>query len=330
MNKKTGRFLLNNILYICLAIMIVIIAIISPSFLSVRVLSDVLIQSAPKVLLAMGMLVVIIAGGMDMTVGRLAGLGAVVAGTFAQTYDYYLKFWPGLPELPIIVPLLISIAVGLISGAITGFIISKLHVPAFLAGLGLQLIIYGGNLLYLKKAPNNSQPLAGFKQSFTKFGTGNILGVNYLVIVAIIVMIVVYILLNKTTLGKNIYATGGNREAAKVAGINVFKIDMFVYLLSGALAAFAGCMMAARTGSATAVYAEGYEMDAIASCIIGGASFAGGIGNVPGTFLGVIIFSVINYGLTFIGLSSYWQFIVKGLIIIVAVALDMRKYASKS
>lgn len=253
-----------------------------------------------------------------------------MAGTFAQTYDYYLKFWPNLPELPIIVPMLVSIAVGLVSGAITGFVISKLHVPAFLAGLGLQLIIYGGNLLFLKKAPNNSQPLAGYKQSFTKFGTGSVIGINYLVLVAIAVMIFTYILLNKTTLGKNIYATGGNREAAKVSGINVFHVDMFVYLLSGALAAFAGCMMAARTGSATAVYAEGYEMDAIASCIIGGASFAGGIGNVPGTFLGVIIFSVINYGLTFIGLSSYWQYIVKGLIIIVAVALDMRKYASKS
>ena len=100
--------------------------------------------------------------------------------------------------------------------------------------------------------------------------------------------------------------------------------------LANGFAAFAGCMLAARTGSANATYAEGYEMDAIASCIIGGASFTGGIGNVPGTFLGVIIFSVINYGLTFVGLSSYWQYIVKGLIIIVAVALDMRKYASQN
>ena len=114
---------------------------------------------------------------------------------------------------------------------ITGLIISKLKVPAFLAGLGLQLIIYGGNLLFMKKAPNNSQPLAGFKESFTKFGTGSVAGVNYLIIVAFVVMIAVYIILNMTTLGKNIYATGGNREAAKVAGINVFKIDMFVYIL---------------------------------------------------------------------------------------------------
>ncbi|MBO5552202.1 MAG: beta-methylgalactoside transporter [Lachnospiraceae bacterium] len=329
-NKNISKLIVDNILYICLILMIIIIAIISPSFISGRVLSDVLIQSAPKILLAMGMLVVIIAGGMDMTVGRLAGLGAVVAGTLAQTSDYYLKFWPGLGELPLFVPLLVTVLTGLFCGAITGIIISKLRVPAFLAGVGLQLVIYGGNLLLLKKAPNNSQPLAGYKVSFTNFGTGSIMGVNYMVIVAVLVMIAVYILLNHTTLGKNIYATGGNRDAAKVAGINIFKIDMFVYLLSGALAAFAGCMMAARTGSATAAYAEGYEMDAIASCIIGGASFTGGIGNVPGTFLGVIIFSVINYGLTFIGLSSYWQYIVKGLIIIVAVALDMRKYASQN
>ncbi|MCC8065684.1 MAG: beta-methylgalactoside transporter [Clostridiales bacterium] len=327
--KNISKLLVDNILYICLIIMIVVIAIISPSFISVRVLSDVLIQSAPKILLAMGMLVVIVAGGMDMTVGRLAGLGAVISGTLAQQSTYYLKFWPNLPELPIIVPILASILVGMIMGAITGTIISKFKVPAFLAGVGLQLIIYGGNLLLMKKAPNNSQPLAGYTTNFTNFGTGSIFGINYLIIVAVVVMVIVYIILNKTTLGRNIYATGGNREAAKVAGINVYRIDLFVYMLCGALAALAGCMLAARTGSANATYAEGYEMDAIASCIIGGASFTGGIGNVPGAFLGVIIFSVISYGLTFVGLSSYWQNIAKGIIIIVAVALDMRKYASE-
>lgn len=147
-SENISKFLINNILYICLLIMIVIIAVISPSFLSARVLSDVLIQSAPKILLAMGMLVVIIAGGMDMTVGRLAGLGAVIAGTLAQQADYYLKFWPGLGELPIIVPMLVSVAAGLMVGAVTGIIISKFRVPAFLAGLGMQLIIYGGNLLF--------------------------------------------------------------------------------------------------------------------------------------------------------------------------------------
>ncbi len=140
-SKNMSKILMDNILYICLLLMIVIIAIISPSFISVRVLSDVLTQSAPKMLLAVGMLVVIIAGGMDMTVGRLAGLGAVVSGTLAQQSTYYIKFWPSLPEMPLIVPIVASIIVGIISGVITGLIISKLKVPAFLAGLGLQLII---------------------------------------------------------------------------------------------------------------------------------------------------------------------------------------------
>jgi methyl-galactoside transport system permease protein len=320
------QLLLDNVLYICLFAMIVVIAVISPSFVSIRVLSDILTQSAPKIVLAMGMLVVIISCGMDMTIGRLSGLCAVVSGSLAQQSTYYLKFWPGLPELPIWVPILISLIVGLLVGCITGLVITKLKVPAFLATLGMQMAIYGADLLYINKKPNHSQPLAGYLDSFTSFGTGSVFGISYLILIAVVVMIVIHIMLTKTRLGKNIFALGGNREAAKVSGINIFKVEMFTYLLSGVLAGLAGVMMSARTGSATATYGEGYELDAIASCIIGGASFTGGIGTVPGAFLGVIIFSVINYGLTFIGLSSYWQYIVKGAIIVIAVALDMRKY----
>ena len=193
---------MDNILYICLLLMIVIIAIISPSFISVRVLSDVLTQSAPKMLLAVGMLVVIIAGGMDMTVGRLAGLGAVVSGTLAQQSTYYIKFWPSLPEMPLIVPIVASIIVGIISGVITGLIISKLKVPAFPCWSWTSADHLWWKPVVHEKAPNNSQPLAGFKESFTKFGTGSVAGVNYLIIVAFVVMIAVYIILNMTTLGK--------------------------------------------------------------------------------------------------------------------------------
>jgi len=319
----------NNILYVCLIAMIVVIAIISPSFLSWQVVSDILIQSTPKIVLAMGLLVVIIGGNNDMTVGRLAGLAAVIAGSLAQTSDYYLKFWPNLPEMPLWVMIVVPMIVGLLIGLLSGYVVSKMKVPSFLATLGMQMIIYGADLLFINKAPNNSQPLAGYLDVFNKFGTSGIGGFSYLMITSFIVLFVTYLILNKTTLGKNIFATGGNRDAAKVSGINVFKIDMFVFAYSGMLAGLAGAMLAARTGSANANYGAGFELDAIASCIIGGASFAGGIGTVPGAFLGVIVFSVINYGLTFIGLLSYWQYIVKGLIIIIAVALDMKKYASK-
>ena len=275
-------------------------------------------------------MVVIISCGIDMTVGRLAGLCAIISGTLAQTATYNLKFWPGLPELPIWVPIAAAMGVGLLVGCITGMIVSRLSVPAFLATLGMQMIIYGASLLLINKKPNHSQPLAGYVNSFTAFGTGSIGGISYLAIIAIAVMVLIHIMLTKTTLGKNIFAIGGNREAAIVTGINVHRIEIFTYALCGLLAGLAGVMLAARTGSGTPTYGEGYELDAIASCIIGGASFTGGIGSVPGAFLGVIIFNVINYGLTFIGLSSYFQYIVKGLIIVFAVALDMRKYARRA
>ncbi len=320
----------DNVLYICLISLIVVIAVISPSFLSLGVVTDILTQSAPRIVLAMGLLVVIISCGIDMTVGRLAGLSAIVSGSLAQSMTYNLKFWPGLPEFPILVPIIMAMLVGLAVGCITGIIVSKLSVPAFLATLGMQMVIYGTSLILINKKPNHSQPLAGYLDAFNRFGTGTIGGISYLAIIAIAVMILIHIMLTKTTLGKNIFAIGGNREAALVSGINVRRIEIFTYALCGLLAGLAGVMLAARTGSATPSYGEGYELDAIASCIIGGASFTGGIGSVPGAFLGVIIFNVINYGLTFIGLSSYYQYVVKGLIIVFAVALDMRKYARKA
>lgn len=325
--NKIIKLFTNNVLYICLFAMIVVIAVISPSFLSLGVLSDILTQSAPKTVLAMGLLVVIISSGIDMTVGRLAGLCAVISGTLAQEAAYSLKFWQGLPQLPFWVPILAAMAAGLLIGCVTGIVISKFRVPAFLATLGMQMILYGGTLLLINKKPNHSQPLAGYEANFIRFGTGAVGRLSYLVILSLAVMVLVHLLLTRTTLGKNIFAVGGNREAARVSGINVRKVEIFTYALSGTLAGLAGAMLAARTGSATPSYGEGYELDAIASCIIGGASFSGGIGSVPGAFLGVIIFNVINYGLTFIGLSSFWQYIVKGLIIVFAVALDMRKYS---
>ena len=146
--------------------------------------------------------------------------------------------------------------------------------------------------------------------------------------IALALCAVVWIIQTRTCLGREIFAVGGNPNAARVSGINVFKILMITYMIAGALYGFAGCLEAARTGSATSSYGLSYELDAIASCIVGGCSASGG--SVPGVIAGVLIFNVINYGLTFIGLSSYWQFVVKGLIIIIAVAIDVRKYASKN
>ena len=320
-------FLMNYALYAIMVLMIIVIAIISGGkFLSIRVLRDILTQSASRIVVAMGCMFVIVSGSADLSGGRTVGLAAVISGSLAQQATYYLKFWPSLPELPAIVPVVVSIAVGLGVGCFNGFVVSKLKVPAFLATLGTQMIVYGANCLYFNKAPNNSQPLGGYLDSFGAIGTGSILGVPYLIIIAFAVMLAVWILQTKTCLGKEIFAVGGNPEAARVSGINVFKIQMITYAIAGACYGLAGSLEAARTGSASSTYGLSYELDAIASCIVGGCSAGGGVGTVPGVFFGVIIFNVINYGLTFIGLSSYWQFVVKGIIIIGAIAVDVRKY----
>ena len=207
--------------------------------------------------------------------------------------------------------------------------VSKLKVPAFLATLGTQMIIFGFSSLYFNMEPNSSQPLGSLLKGFRNLGGGSILGIPVIVIIALLVMLVVWILLTKTCLGKEIFAVGGNLEAARVSGINVFKIQLITYSIAGACYGLAGALEAARTSSATSAYGSGYELDAIASCIVGGCSVAGGVGTVGGVFAGVIIFNVLSYGLTFIGISPYWQNVVKGLIIIGAVALDVRKYAGK-
>jgi len=321
------KFLMNNVLYVIMLVIIAVIAIISGGkFFSMRVMRDILNQSSVRVLVALGCMFVILTGQADLSGGRMVGLAAVVAGTLAQQSTYMIKFWPGLPELPPIVPVLAAIVLGVLVGMANGWVVSKLKVPAFLATLGMQMILFGANSLYINKAPNNSQPLGGILQSFKDLGTGSIGGVTYIIIIAVVASIAVHILQTKTTLGKQIFAVGGNPEAARVNGINVFMITLVTYAIAGGFYGLAGCLECARTGSATSAYGLSYELDAIASCIVGGCSAGGGVGGVPGVFLGVVIFNVINYGLTFIGLSSYWQYVVKGLIIITAIAIDVRKY----
>ncbi|HHV11680.1 MAG TPA: galactose/methyl galactoside ABC transporter permease MglC [Clostridiales bacterium] len=327
-NFNIKKFLMNYALYIIMLLMIIIIACISPKFLSLRVLRDILTQSSTRILVALGCMFIIVSGSADLSGGRVVGLTAVVAGSLAQQATYYNKFWPNLPELPVIVPILAAMLVGLGIGAINGYTVAKLKVPAFLATLGTQMIAFGVNCLYFNKAPNNSQPLGGFLKSFSEVGTGSMFGIPYLIIIAVGAAVIVWIFQTKTCLGKEIFAVGGNAEAARVSGINVFKTLMITFMIAGSLYGLAGCLEATRTGSASSSYGLAYELDAIASCIVGGCSASGGVGSVPGVVMGVLIFNVINYGLTFIGLSSYWQYVVKGLIIIVAIAVDVRKYSS--
>jgi methyl-galactoside transport system permease protein len=330
MNKKDIKeFIKQYAIYIVLVILIVAIAIKDPRFISIRSMRDILIQSSTRVIIALGAAFIILTGGADLSSGRVVGFSAVVSASMLQSAEYSNKFYPNLAALPLIIPILIAIIIGVIVGCINGYIVSRFKVPAFIATLGTMVIVYGANSIYFNLPPNNSQPIGGLRSDFSKLGTGSFLGVPYVILIAIAVIIVIYVILNKTKLGKNLYAIGGNQDAAIVSGINVKRNIMALYIIAGTLYGIAGVLEAARTGGATNNYGAGYELDAIAACVVGGWSVSGGVGTVPGVVVGVLIFSVINYGLTFIGVNPYWQQIIKGAIIITAVAFDIRKYLTK-
>ncbi|MBM7868447.1 galactose/methyl galactoside ABC transporter permease MglC [Heliobacterium gestii] len=331
--KKIQEFFLQYAIYIVLALLIVSIAVYDPRFLSVTTFRDILLQSSTRVIIALGAAFVLITGGVDLSTGRVVGLTAVLSASMLQVADYSRRFFPDMPDLPLWLPIVIAIAAGLVIGVINGVIVAKLSVPPFIATLGTMVIVYGVNSIYFDMKPNESQPIGGLRPDFTNLGSGAIgdgpYSIPYIVIFAAVIALIVWVVFNKTRLGKNMYAIGGNVNAAVVSGINVAANLILLYAIAGALYGTAGVLEAARTGGATNNYGNMYELDAIAACVVGGVSTTGGIGTVPGILAGVLIFGVINYGLTFIGINPYWQLIIKGLIIVVAVAFDIRKYLTK-
>lgn len=238
-----------------------------------------------------------------------------------------------MPDLPLILPILIAIGVGALVGLVSGLIVAYLKIVPFIATLGTMVMTYGVCSLYFDMPPNNSQPIGGLRPEFTTIGTGaidlGVISIPYIVIIAAVIALIMYVVYNKTVLGKNMFAIGGNPQAAVVSGINVATTLICIYVLAGALYGVGGILEAARTGGATNNYGNMYELDAIAAAVVGGVSVTGGIGTVPGIIAGVLIFTVINYGLTFVGMGPYWQLIIKGLIIVVAVAFDVRKYLAR-
>lgn len=322
------KILIDKALVIVLLFMIIGIIIIEPSFLQWRVFTDIITQSAVKMICALGLMFPLLIGGTDLAGGRQVGLAAVLVASMSQMASYSNRFWPNLPELPIIIPMIITIAVVAVIGAINGFMVAKLKMAPFIATFGMSTIVYGINCLYFAKKPNNSQPIGGIRDDLRFLSSYKLFGqISLLVVIAIAALIIVWFVLNKTVFGKNIYIVGGNAEAAKVSGVNVSKVIMYVFIIESCLVGLAGIMEVARTGGANSSYGNAYEFDAISSCVVGGVSLSGGIGKVSGAAIGVIIFTFISYGLAFIGVNSNWQLIIKGIIICSAVALDMRKNA---
>ena len=333
LNKKSFlTYLKEGGIYVVLLVLLAIIIFQDPTFLSLLNLSNILTQSSVRIIIALGVAGLIVTQGTDLSAGRQVGLAAVIAATLLQSMENANKVFPEMATMPIFVVILIVCAIGAVIGLINGIIIAYLNVTPFITTLGTMIIVYGINSLYYDFV--GASPISGFDSGFSTFTQGFIaLGsfrLSYITFYALIAVAFVWILWNKTRFGKNLFAVGGNPEAAAVSGVNITKTLLIVYTLAGALYGFAGTLEAARVGSATNNTGNMYELDAIAACVVGGVSFSGGVGKISGVVIGVLMFQVISYGLNFSGVSPYWQYVIKGLIIISAVALDTRKYLKKT
>ncbi len=332
-SKSIGEFLLNYSLYIVLGLMILAFIITDVNFISVNNITNILSQASTRGILALGAAGLIVLQGTDLSSGRILGLTAIISASLLQSATYASRMYPNLPVLPLIVPFIIAVCVGAIFGAINGFGVSKLKIHAFIVTLGTQLIAYGISCIYIDRPPLGAQPIANFDSRYVEFVNGSInlgfIRLPYLIIYLAVIAVIMWFIWNKTVLGKNMFAIGGNPEAAAVSGVNLVKNIMIIFIISGVLYGIAGFLEAGRVGSATSNTGINYDLDAISACVVGGVSFAGGIGTIPGVLLGTIILQFINYGLNFVGVSPYWQYIIKGLIIILAVSIDVRKYLVK-
>ena len=337
LNKKSfAEFLTNNAILLAMLVLVVVICILQPRFMQIRVALDILTQSSTKLIMALGICFALLIAGTDLSAGRMVGLAAVISASMMQTATYANRFFPDLPQVSLWIPIVAAIVACMIFGALNGFLVAKYEMHPFIATLATQVIIYGACSLYFDMPPNNSQPIGGIRPDFAQLGQMRLFsmgrdfpGISILIPISVVICVVIWFILNKTVFGKNVYAIGGNREAAVVAGINVFRNIMFIFILASFLYGIAGVLEAARTAGATNNYGLGYETDAIAACVVGGVSMSGGIGKVSGIVMGVLIFTVIQYGLQFINVSPMWQQVIKGVIIAVAVAIDLTKYRRK-
>ena len=336
MKKRTlTDILYDYALYFIIGILLLVIIAMEPSFVRLSNVTTILTQSATKIIYACGVAGIIVLGGTDLALGREVGLAAVIAASLLQAADYSQRIFSldTVPALPLIVPLLLVMVILAVISGLHGFVVAHWGVAPFIASLGIQLVSYGLCLQYFNGVCN-SNPVSGFDKFFSKFCQGTIriggLSLSYLMFYAIAVVAIMWIIWNRTTLGKNMFAIGGNWEAAKVCGVNVKRTMIIVYVIAGILYAFGGVLEAGRTGSANSTMGTDYAMDAIAACVVGGISMKGGIGTLPGVVVGVIIFQIISYGLIYVGVSPDLQYVVKGMIIIVAVVLDNRKTMRKA
>ncbi len=300
--RGIGKYgLLVAFIGICVAL-----SLITPQFLTVQNLTIIVTQVSINALLAFGVTFVIITGGIDLSVGSMVAVTGVVAASFAHPDTY-----------PVAVPLLAGLLAGLLFGAFNGFIITRSNVPPFIVTLGTMTIGRGLALILSK-----GRPVSNLSDSFNFIGGGKIGGIPMLIIILILVFAVCSVILRRTVIGRYMYAVGGNEQAARASGIDLSRVKMVVYTLCGGLSALAGILLTSRITTGQPNAGTGFELDAIAAAIIGGTSTSGGTGTMTGTLIGALLIGVISNGLDLLNVTSYYQQVVMGVIIIAAVVLD--------
>ena len=309
-NRKSIKEVLNSLTLVLIILGLgVVLSIASPNFLKTTNILNILRQVSINGILAIGMSLVCLTGGIDLSVGSIVAFaGILTAGMLNNT------------SLPIFVIALIAVAVGCIMGLINGYFVAYWGAPAFVVTLSMLTVGRGLTYIYC-----DGKPISKLPAEFLVIGKGSILGLPIPTIVLLVVFIVFSVMLSKFKLGRYIYAVGGNPQAAMVSGINVKKILLLVYMFSGMCRGVAAVVLTARVSAGLATAGDGYELNAIAATVIGGTSLSGGTGKLWGTLLGALLLGMVNTGLDLLNVTSYYQQVVRGLIILGAILIDTRR-----
>ena len=314
--KKVMKYMSELTTLIALIGLMMVITFINPNFLTANNLLNLLLQVTANGFIAFGMTFVILTGGIDLSVGSILALSsALTAGLIAA-------------GIPVPFAILLAVCMGGIFGMLNGLLVAYGKLAPFIVTLASMTIFRGVTLVF-----TNGNPLTqGLSDSFLFqfLGQGYVVGIPFPVILMFLVFIILYVVLHKTAFGKSVYALGGNEKAAYISGVKLSKVKIIIYTISGIMASVSGLIITSRLSSAQPTAGTSYEMDAIAAVVLGGTSLSGGKGRILGTLIGALIIGVLNNGLNIIGVSAFWQQVVKGVVILIAVLLDRFKMAKSS
>ena len=289
--------------------MVILMTCLSENFLSTKNILNLVRQVSFISIIGFGSAFILICGGLDLSPGAVVAVTSVVSASF------------GRGEHPTVLAILIGLCVGLAAGTINGIFVTKLKVPPFIATLGMMTSAKGIAMLY-----TDGNSVNGLTDSYRIWGAGKLLGIPIPIIIMLVLAVIMYILLEHTPYGRHVVAVGDNEQAAKISGIKTERIMLSVYIIGGVLASVASILMSGRIASGQPLLGEGYEMDAISAAVVGGVSLKGGVGSIWGVVCGALIIGIINNGMNLLGVSSYWQQVVKGIIIVLAIVLDQLKH----